>query len=125
MLFSLAQIDADTLAEIQSLERDTGKTIVAFQGIDATPATLEAEERSKGSRRWNKSSVFPWWLLSADSVSQRYQPRSKSRLDDQVQLLHRAGAAPFHEVDSGAAHDPLELIRVVLDLERGYCGWPR
>ena len=43
MLFSLAQIDADTLAEIQSLERDTGKTIVAFQGIDATPATLEAE----------------------------------------------------------------------------------
>ena len=43
MIFSIAQLDADTLTEIQSVERETGKTIVAFQGFEATPATLDTK----------------------------------------------------------------------------------
>ena len=43
MLFSIANIEADTLEEIQSLERDTGKKIIAFKGFDVTPASLDAE----------------------------------------------------------------------------------
>ena len=43
MLFSLAQIDTDTVPQIQTLERDKGKTIVVFKGIEATPAELDSE----------------------------------------------------------------------------------
>ncbi len=40
MLFNLAQLDVATLKSIQSLEQEIGQTLVAFTGIEATPAQV-------------------------------------------------------------------------------------
>ena len=40
MLFNLAQLDVATLKAIQSLEQEIGQTLVAFRGIEATPAQV-------------------------------------------------------------------------------------
>ncbi|MFB3106400.1 MAG: hypothetical protein ACE1ZA_15965 [Pseudomonadales bacterium] len=40
MLFNIAQLDVGTLKSIQSLEQEIGQTLVAFTGIEATPAQV-------------------------------------------------------------------------------------
>jgi hypothetical protein len=43
MLFNIAQLDVATLKSIQSLEQEIGQTLVAFKGIEATPAQVSEE----------------------------------------------------------------------------------
>lgn len=44
MLYSYAQLDAEQLRQIQSLEQEIGKTIVAFKGIDVDITELNTAE---------------------------------------------------------------------------------
>ncbi|MEE2656908.1 MAG: hypothetical protein VX733_00270 [Candidatus Latescibacterota bacterium] len=44
MIFNIAQLDANQLDAVRALEGQTGKTIIALQGIEASMATLTNEE---------------------------------------------------------------------------------
>ena len=44
MLFNIAQLDASALKTIQALEQEMGKTLIAFRGFEADPATVSEDE---------------------------------------------------------------------------------
>lgn len=47
MLCSLANVDETALSAIQTLEKNLGKTVLAFQCHDLTPSSLSADELAK------------------------------------------------------------------------------
>ena len=47
MLFNIAQLDEATLKSIQTLEQEIGQTLVAFTGIDATPARVSEADLAR------------------------------------------------------------------------------
>ena len=44
MLFNVARLDANALKSIQALEQEMGKTLIAFKGFEADPATVSEDE---------------------------------------------------------------------------------
>ncbi len=47
MLCSLSNLDQEKIAAIQNLEKETGKTVLAFSCKDIKPSMLTAEQLSK------------------------------------------------------------------------------
>lgn len=47
MMCSLARLDNDTIEAVKSLEKDIGKTILAYSCGEANPAALQDEELNK------------------------------------------------------------------------------
>lgn len=47
MIYDLAPLSADQLRSLQSLEQETGRTILAFRGLPARPADLTTGELAR------------------------------------------------------------------------------
>jgi hypothetical protein len=47
VIFNLAQLNADQLHSLQSLEEQTGRTILAFQTLPGEPAELSADDLAR------------------------------------------------------------------------------
>lgn len=47
MIYDLAQMTADQLRKLQALERETGRTLIAFRSLPAEPAAISETELSR------------------------------------------------------------------------------
>lgn len=57
MLFNVSKLEADKLEAIQNLEKDLGKTFLAFTPYDLKPADLSAEELARIKALENELSI--------------------------------------------------------------------
>ena len=47
MLYTMSKLEPDKLAKIQHLEKNIGKTVIAFSPLNINSANLKAEELAK------------------------------------------------------------------------------